>query len=161
MFLHIETVFKVSWRCLLAYIYTICFFLSLYAQLQSTMPGVHTMPCATSLNSIRYVERCPRNSLEWDVRADVLNCSSISQTCVSTDMFRYHCVLNADGTNLLELCAPYKYIYGKDFASQYSCPVTPPDMGVRKLLIFKVVHFKMPFQSVMAIPVIIFNKCKY
>lgn len=137
------------------------FFLSLYAQIQSTMPGVHTMPCATSLKSIRYVERCPRNSLEWDVRADLLNCSSISQTCVSTDMFRYHCVLNADGTNLLELCAPYKYIYGKDFDSQYSCPVTPPDMGLRKLLIFKVVHFKMPFQSVMAIPVIIFNKCKY
>lgn len=26
VFLHIETVFKVSWRCLLAYIYTICFF---------------------------------------------------------------------------------------------------------------------------------------
>lgn len=86
------------------------------AVLQSTMPGVHTMPCATSLKSIRYVERCPRNSLEWDVRADLLNCSSISQTCVSTDMFRYHCVLNADGTNLLELCAPYKFIYGQKCA---------------------------------------------
>lgn len=86
------------------------------AVLQSTMPGVHTMPCATSRKSIRYVERCPRNSLEWDVRADLLNCSSISQTCVSTDMFRYHCVLNADGTNLLELCAPYKYIYAQKCA---------------------------------------------
>lgn len=81
--------------------------------IQSTMQGVNTMSCKTSLKSIQYVDRCPRNSLEWDVRADLLNCSSINQTCVSTNMFLYHCVLNADGAKLLEVCAPYKYIYGQ------------------------------------------------
>lgn len=74
------------------------------------------MPCYSSLQSIQYVQRCPRNSLEWDVRAYLLNCSSINQTCVTSDMFLYHCVLNADGTKLLEVCAPYKYIYGQKCA---------------------------------------------
>lgn len=71
------------------------------------------MPCHSSLESIQYVHRCPRNSLEWDVRADFFNCSSINHTCGTANMFLYHCVLNADGTELLEVCAPYKYIHGK------------------------------------------------
>lgn len=71
------------------------------------------MPCISSIQWIQYVEHCPRNSYEWDVRANVYNCSSSNQTCVSRDMFLYHCVLNADGTKLLEVCAPYRYINGK------------------------------------------------
>lgn len=74
------------------------------------------MPCHSSLESIQYVHRCPRNSLEWDVRADLFNCSSINHTCGTADMFLYHCVLNEDGTKLLEVCAPYKYIYGQKCA---------------------------------------------
>lgn len=70
------------------------------------------MACSSSLISMTYVDRCPRNSLEWDVRAYLFNCSSINQTCVQSDMFLYHCVLNADGRQLLEVCAPYKFIYG-------------------------------------------------
>lgn len=71
------------------------------------------MACSSSLISMTYVDRCPRNSLEWDVRAYLFNCSSINQTCVQSDMFLYHCVLNADGRQLLEVCAPYKFIYGQ------------------------------------------------
>lgn len=71
------------------------------------------MPCISSIQWIQYVEHCPRNSYEWDVRANVYNCSSSNQTCVSRDMFLYHCVLNADGTKLLEVCAPYRYINGQ------------------------------------------------
>lgn len=70
------------------------------------------MPCNSSLQSIQYVQRCPRNSLEWVVREDLFNCSSINHACGTADMFLYHCVLNEDGTKLLEVCAPYKYIYG-------------------------------------------------
>lgn len=70
------------------------------------------MPCSASLQKIEKVDRCPRNTLEWDVRAALFNCSSINQTCVPSDMFQYHCVLNAYGTELLEVCAVYKFIYG-------------------------------------------------
>lgn len=75
--------------------------------------GIFTMPCSSSLLSMQNVSRCPRNSLEWDARADFFNCSSINHTCGTADMFLYHCVLNADGTKLLEVCAPYKFIHGQ------------------------------------------------
>lgn len=74
------------------------------------------MPCLLSFELIRKVNQCPRNKDEWNVRADVFNCSSINQTCVQTDMFQYHCVLNSNGTELLETCAPIKYIYGQNCA---------------------------------------------
>lgn len=80
---------------------------------QYVINGVTSMSCYSSLQSIQYVQRCPRNSLEWVVREDLFNCSSINHTCGTVDMFRYHCVLNEDGTKLLEVCAPYKYIYGQ------------------------------------------------
>lgn len=72
------------------------------------------MMCLQSLESLQKVDQCPRNALEWDARADLFNCSSINQTCVPSDMFLYHCVLNADGTELLEVCAPLRYIHGTD-----------------------------------------------
>ncbi|XP_052708792.1 uncharacterized protein LOC128183713 [Crassostrea angulata] len=74
------------------------------------------MPCLLSFELIRKVNQCPRNKDEWNVRADMFNCSSINQTCVQTDMFQYHCVLNSNGTELLETCAPIKYIYGQNCA---------------------------------------------
>lgn len=86
--------------------------LSSYLQVQHGYKQVHGMPCSASLQTIKMVDRCPRNSLEWDARAALFNCSSIKQSCVSTDMFLYHCVLNAYGTELIEICAVYKFIYG-------------------------------------------------
>lgn len=70
------------------------------------------MACPESTQLVANVDRCPRNELEWKVREDLFNCSSFYQTCVMTSMFVYHCVLNADGTKLLKVCAPYKYIHG-------------------------------------------------
>lgn len=75
------------------------------------------MTCPLSLELKQEVIQCPRNELEWNVRAEIFNCSSINQTCVDkTDMFQYHCVLNSNGTELLETCAPIKYIYGQTCA---------------------------------------------
>lgn len=74
------------------------------------------MSCLLSFELMRKVNQCPRNKDEWNVRADMFNCSSINQTCVQTDMFQYHCVLNSNGTELLETCAPIKYIYGQNCA---------------------------------------------
>lgn len=71
------------------------------------------MSCPSANSTIHVVDRCPRNALEWAARADLFNCSSFHQTCVSPNKFVYHCVLNADGTKLLEVCAPYKYIHGQ------------------------------------------------
>lgn len=74
------------------------------------------MMCPLSLELTQKVIQCPRNVHEWNVRAKIFNCSSINQTCVGTDMFQYHCVLNSNGTELLETCAPIKYIYGQKCA---------------------------------------------
>lgn len=74
------------------------------------------MACPESTQSVANVDRCPRNELEWKVREYLFNCSSFHQTCVMTSKFVYHCVLNADGTKLLEVCAPYKYIHGQSCA---------------------------------------------
>lgn len=86
--------------------------LSLYLQVQRGYKEAHAMPCSASLQTMKTVGRCPRNSLEWDERAALFNCSSIKQSCVSTDMFLYHCVLDTYGTELIEICAVYKFIYG-------------------------------------------------
>lgn len=87
--------------------------LTTYLQVQHGYGQVHAMPCSASLQTMKMVDRCPRNSLEWDARAAMFNCSAINQTCVSTDMFLYHCVLNTYGTELIEMCAVYKFIYGR------------------------------------------------
>lgn len=71
------------------------------------------MPCNESLPTAKYVDRCPRNDMEWKARAATFNCSSVKQSCVEMSMFLYHCVLNADGTKRLEVCAPVKTIHGK------------------------------------------------
>nr|XP_034317477.1 uncharacterized protein LOC105347248 isoform X2 [Crassostrea gigas]XP_034317478.1 uncharacterized protein LOC105347248 isoform X2 [Crassostrea gigas]XP_034317479.1 uncharacterized protein LOC105347248 isoform X2 [Crassostrea gigas]XP_034317480.1 uncharacterized protein LOC105347248 isoform X2 [Crassostrea gigas] len=71
------------------------------------------MPCNASLPTAKSVERCPRNDLEWKARAAYVSCSSVEQSCVESDMFVYHCVLNAEGTKRIEVCAPVKFIHGK------------------------------------------------
>lgn len=80
--------------------------------IQFLVQRVISMPCPLSKEFIQYVDRCPRNELEWNARSAIYNCSSVNQTCVQNDMFVYHCVLNSNGTMLIEVCAPLKYIYG-------------------------------------------------
>lgn len=77
---------------------------------------VGSMPCPLSQTFVQYVNQCPRNSLEWNERSAIYNCSSVNQTCVKNDMFVYHCVLNSNGTMLIEVCAPLKKIYGQNCA---------------------------------------------
>ena len=70
------------------------------------------MSCETSLITSIPIKRCPRNELEWNTRAALLNCSSINQTCVKPDKFEYHCVLNENVNGLVEVCAPSKHVFG-------------------------------------------------
>lgn len=81
-------------------------------QILILLQRVGSMPCPLSQTFVRYVNQCPRNSLEWNARSAIYNCSSVNQTCVKNDMFVYHCVLNSNGTMLIEVCAPLKKIYG-------------------------------------------------
>ena len=53
------------------------------------------------------VDQCPRNLHEWNIRAKALNCAQLP------DNVTYHCVLNENGTELLEVCARPTFIYGK------------------------------------------------
>lgn len=53
------------------------------------------------------VDQCPRNLHEWNIRAKALNCAQLP------DNVTYHCVLNENGTGLLEVCARPTFIYGK------------------------------------------------
>lgn len=69
--------------------------------------------CEESRNTSTFVPRCPRNEQEWKSREQNVRCQTIKQICVSPEKFLYHCVLNAEGTKLLEVCAPSRYIYGK------------------------------------------------
>nr|XP_034331132.1 uncharacterized protein LOC109618444 [Crassostrea gigas] len=59
-----------------------------------------------------HVNRCPRNQQEWKIREKELNCQSLHQSNDSKTELLYHCVLNAEGTELIEVCAPSKKIYG-------------------------------------------------
>lgn len=59
------------------------------------------------------MNRCPRNQQEWKIREKELNCQSLHQSNDSKTELLYHCVLNAEGTELIEVCAPSKTIYGK------------------------------------------------
>lgn len=56
---------------------------------------------------IKSVERCPRNKYEWDIQATHLNCTSLPKNVT------YHCVLNENGTGLIEVCARPTIINGK------------------------------------------------
>lgn len=56
---------------------------------------------------IKSVERCPRNKYEWDIRAKHRNCTSLPKNAT------YHCVLNENGTGLMEVCARPTIINGK------------------------------------------------
>lgn len=73
------------------------------------------MPCSSSRATVLKVDNCPRNVFEWRTRAASKKCSSLKQPCVEVNKFVYHCVLNENGTGLVEVCAPAKYIHGNVF----------------------------------------------
>lgn len=94
----------------------VVFVLMFVIMIQHIITPVNGSHCLQSRQSLIYVNRCPKNVIEWDERAALKNCASFNQDCVPTDQFMYHCVLNADGTKLLEVCAPFKNIHGKKCA---------------------------------------------
>lgn len=70
---------------------------------------VTEFPLDLGCHNVRPVQQCPRNKFEMDIRAKSLNCTGLPKTAT------YHCVLNENGTGLLELCANKTSIHGKQF----------------------------------------------
>ena len=66
--------------------------------------------------------RCPSNEKEWISAAERKNCSALEncQTCSKDRSFVYHCVLNKNATELVEVCAPIWYMSGKYWNTKVS-----------------------------------------
>ena len=64
--------------------------------------------CPQSIPTVSYVSRCPANAEEWKSAAARKDCRALGmkQNCSDDGSFAYHCVLNEDGTKLMEVCAP-------------------------------------------------------
>lgn len=75
--------------------------------------SVSSMPSPASNRTVKMVDNCPKSINEWKDRENLKNCSSITQDITSKSKLWYHCVLNGDGTHLIEVCAPSKNIHGK------------------------------------------------
>ncbi|XP_078323690.1 uncharacterized protein LOC111102924 isoform X3 [Crassostrea virginica] len=76
--------------------------------------------CPQSIPTVSVVPRCPSNEKEWISAAKRKNCSALEncQTCSKDRSFVYHCVLNKNATELVEVCAPIWYMSG--FCARFS-----------------------------------------
>lgn len=72
--------------------------------------------CPESVPTVSVVPRCPSNAKEWVSAAKQKSCNELGriQTCTNPDKFVYHCVLNKQATQLLEVCAPTWFLTGKN-----------------------------------------------
>nr|XP_022295159.1 uncharacterized protein LOC111105268 isoform X2 [Crassostrea virginica] len=74
-------------------------------------------PCPPSADSVSVIESCPMNSVEWNQRALLKNCSMYPQTCFK--QLEYHCILGPYGNESLEVCAPNTWL-AEDFCPSYN-----------------------------------------
>nr|XP_034334911.1 uncharacterized protein LOC117692058 isoform X1 [Crassostrea gigas]XP_034334912.1 uncharacterized protein LOC117692058 isoform X1 [Crassostrea gigas]XP_034334913.1 uncharacterized protein LOC117692058 isoform X1 [Crassostrea gigas]XP_034334914.1 uncharacterized protein LOC117692058 isoform X1 [Crassostrea gigas] len=70
--------------------------------------------CPESIPTVSIVSRCPSNAMEWKSAAERKKCDFLGkiQNCTQAENFVYHCVLNKETTELLELCAPVWFMAG-------------------------------------------------
>lgn len=52
---------------------------------------------------------CPESAKEWREAASRFNCQNFANNCSS---FVYHCVMNHDSSEFIEVCAPNVLIVG-------------------------------------------------
>lgn len=71
--------------------------------------------CKEAVDSVEIVTACPTSKTEWDIAARKKNCERIAsrQKCDSVERFKYHCVINGFGNEVVEVCAPSRIIFGK------------------------------------------------
>lgn len=68
-------------------------------------------PCDVSDSTIEIVQFCPTSEQTFKDAAEKKNCAAIPNKCES---FVYHCVRNRQKNALIEVCAPWLYIVGKN-----------------------------------------------
>lgn len=136
---HVQTklliLFWIIFLSLLEFV-ILCFFLK---NLQMYGP-VSSMKCPTSKRTVHMVDNCPKSFEEWKYQENKKNCSAITQNCTSKLKFRYHCVLNGDGTHLIEVCAPFKFIHGK-YSWSLAC-IFNDAIGVHTIDYSAIAHFE-------------------
>lgn len=88
--------------------------------LQTTPSAFGGIKCLWSSQTLQRVTLCPGNKGEMEVRAKKKNCESIAheQNCTKPENFKYHCVMNALGSALIEVCAPEYRIHG--YCTEYN-----------------------------------------
>ncbi|XP_062581685.1 uncharacterized protein LOC134243452 [Saccostrea cucullata] len=71
-------------------------------------------PCNISIPTINYVISCPKNQLEWMEAASRKQCDVIAriQNCTTEAEFQYHCLVNKQRNETLEVCAPTRFLLG-------------------------------------------------
>lgn len=92
--------------------------------------------CLESVPTVSVVPRCPSNAKEWVSAAKQKSCNELGriQTCTNPDKFVYHCVLNKQGTQLLEVCAPTWFLTGycARFSEEDKGIINDPDLDCTK-----------------------------
>ncbi|XP_062579615.1 uncharacterized protein LOC134241602 [Saccostrea cucullata] len=93
--------------------------LTLMIQGEDQIHDTEKITCLESLNTKRETSACPRNNVEYNVRAKAMACDKVQQDCTSPQKFKYHCVLNVWGNATVEVCAEEKIIVGRK-CTEYS-----------------------------------------
>nr|XP_022292748.1 probable serine/threonine-protein kinase roco6 [Crassostrea virginica] len=73
-------------------------------------------PCPPSADSVSVIDSCPMNSVEWNQRALLKNCSTYPNC---SKQLEYHCLLNPYANESLEVCAPNTWM-AEDFCPSYN-----------------------------------------
>jgi hypothetical protein len=78
------------------------------------MKSTKANTCPATIPTVTYVTKCPSNEREWQKTAQKKRCDELAkyQNCTSPEDFVYHCILNEDGTKLIEVCAPTWFLSG-------------------------------------------------
>ncbi|XP_061169316.1 uncharacterized protein LOC133178601 [Saccostrea echinata] len=71
-----------------------------------------TQGCNDSVDTVKFVDKCPVNNKEWTVRAADKACHLVNQTCTSPSNFQYHCLMNPSRDSYIEVCAPPRNLIG-------------------------------------------------
>lgn len=91
-------------------VYVLSFILCIGITLETSF----SLLCPESIPTVSVVSRCPANVKEWASAAERKSCGQLRkiQNCSKAENFVYHCVLNKDATQLLEVCAPRFFLMG-------------------------------------------------
>lgn len=92
--------------------------------------------CPESIPTVSVVPQCPSNAKEWISAAKQKSCNELGQiqTCTNPDKFVYHCVLNKQATQMLEVCAPTWFLTGycARFSEEDKGIINDPDLDCTK-----------------------------